>query len=116
MLIVVTSHVEGNIADQITPFDLPSIRDYSATDHAWHLGYSAAMDAVDFEDVFPPAELTVAEARAFRAGAREGYRQLEWEMEQSRTPMSDEDADDMYDSWIREREGRDAFLGHDETY
>lgn len=110
MLIVVTSHVEGNIADHIAPFDL---RDYSATDHAWQLGFSAAMDSLDFEDVFPPADLTPAEAKAFRAGAREGYRQLDWEIEQSRTPMSDEDADDMYDSWVREREARNAFIGHD---
>lgn len=117
MLIVHVSHVEGNIADHIAPFGLSPAADYSAIDHAWHLGFSAALESLDFEDVFPPADLTPAEAVAFRAGAREGYRRLDWELEQSRTPMCDEDADDMYDSWVREREARDAFIGQaDESW
>lgn len=114
MISVVLAHVESNIADHVQPFDLAPAG-YSAIDHAWNLGYDAAMESLDFEDVFPPADLTPAEAVAFRSGAREGFRQLDWEMEQSRTPMCEDDADDMYDSWVREREARDAFIGHDSS-
>lgn len=107
---ILSHHVSFDQFDLATDF-YPPVTDYSALDHADRLGYDAASEAIDWEEVFPPAELSIAEAAAFRSGARRRFMELEWELEQSRTPMCDEDADDMYDSWVREREARDAFIG-----
>jgi len=96
-LIVVTSHVEGNIADHIAPFDLT---DYSALDYAFEMGRTAALEADGFADVFPPADMTPAEARAFREGSVDGFRAKEFEIDDARDSSLDEwQIEELYEEW-----------------
>lgn len=114
MISVVLAHVESNIADHVQPFDLAPAG-YSAIDHAWNLGYDAAMESLDFEDVFPPADLTPAEARAFREGSVEGFRAKEFEIDDARdSSLDDWQVEELYEEWCY-RNGLDydrADYGH----
>lgn len=114
MLTVIVSHVEGNIADHIAPFDLT---DYSALDYAFEMGRTAALEADGFADVFPPADMTPAEARAFREGSVVGFMVKEFEIDDARDSSLDEwQIEELYEEW-RHRNGLDyehgGFGGHD---
>ena len=84
-----------------TKADAPSLLDI-----AFEAGRTAAMES-DFADVLPPVTYGPAEREAFQVGAVEGYRELEWSMEEACratvTSWSDLDA----------IEGHGGFLGHD---
>jgi len=51
---------------------------YGVLDAAYWLGHTAAMES-NFEDVLPPAHFTPAEVDAFRLGAVEGWKSLEFD-------------------------------------
>lgn len=114
MLTVHLSDVAINVSAAVA--DHIHITAYTAIDHAYQLGYSAAMETIDYEDVFPSADLTPVEAEAFRAGARDGYRQLEHERDQAfEDAFGDDDCVDIYQDWLWRQEHRNAFIGHDAT-
>lgn len=85
---------------------VPGRKGFTILDAAFESGRSAAMDS-GFEDVRPPAGYSAAECVAFHAGAVEGYRELEWEMELAcrATVTTWEELDAI--------EGHGGFLGHD---
>jgi len=87
--------------DQIDLADeYPAVTEYSALDHAFELGRMAALEADGFEDVFPPAELSPAEARAFREGTVVGYRIKEFEIEDARdSSLDDWQIEELYEDW-----------------
>lgn len=109
MLMVSLADVRGNILDH----DAYPAADYSSLDHAWNLGWDAMSECLDAEDVFPPADMTPAEAAAFRDGASECCKAIEHEMTLSRTPFDDDDCDDLYQDWLYAQERRGAFIGHE---
>lgn len=110
---ILTHHFAFDQFDLIA--DEPAVTEYSSLDHAFQLGWDAMSESLDAEDVFPPADFTPAEAKAFRDGAIECCKAIEHEMALSRTPMSDDDAEDMYQDWLYMQERRGAFCGHDST-
>lgn len=103
-------------ADGLFPAPIARSKPFSATDAAWKAGFDAAVES-GFEnnlwDVYPPAGYSAAEAWAFTQGAAEGFKSVEWEMEEARKATAT--TQDEYDGWYADmiaREGRDAFIGH----
>lgn len=99
--------------------EYPAVTDYSALDHAFETGRMAALDADGFSDVFPPAEMTAAEAKAFRDGSVEGFRLKEWEIDDAReSTLDDWQVEELYEEWCY-RHGLDCphggFVGHDSS-
>ena len=83
---------------------------FSTVDTAFEAGRTAALES-GFDDVLPPQGYTAAEVEAFHQGAVEGYRELEWEMEEARKATAT--------TWeefepILTVEGSGGFLGHDD--
>ena len=56
---------------------------WTKLDEAWHCGFTAAIES-EFADVHPSRSYTAAERDAFCAGRTEGYRELEYKVEQAR--------------------------------
>lgn len=104
--------INGNFAEGIAPPRVfaRSVTDApTALDVAWKAGFDAAMES-EFSDVLPPAHFTLAERDAFSAGSIEGYRQLDWELEQARAATASSPFD--LDDWYMTLERRDALCGH----
>lgn len=98
------------------PAPVARCKPFSLTDAAYEMGRTAAIESFGENpmwDVLPPDSLSAAEAFAFAEGARQGFREADYELEQARiaTAMSETDLDDFYADMMA-REGRDAFLGH----
>lgn len=108
---ILSHHVSFDQFDLLD--DAESVTEYTSLDHAWQLGWDAMSESLDAEDVFPPAEMTVAEAASFRDGAIECLKAIEHEMELARTPFDDDDCDDLYQDWLYIQERRGAFCGHE---
>lgn len=87
----------------------------TSIDHAWQTGFDAALEANGFEDVFPSADFTPAEAQAFRLGSVEGFRAKEFEIEDARdSSLDDWQVEELYEEWCY-RNGLDydrADYGH----
>lgn len=56
---------------------------WTLLDEAWHVGFTAAVES-EFAEVHPPRNYTKAERDAFYSGRTEGYRELDYKVEQAR--------------------------------
>lgn len=81
----------------------------SLLDIAFESGRTAALES-GFGDVLPPITYGAAEAEAFAAGAAEGWKELEYEIDLAR--QATVSCPDDLDAWHASLEARDAFIGH----
>ena len=56
---------------------------YTKLDAAWHAGWTAAVES-EFAEVHPPLSFSASECEHFYQGRREGYRELEYQVEQAK--------------------------------